>query len=118
MQIAAGPRGTQIRERGAGAPATPGRGLEKSCALLRSTVEIRIGRNAGFSGCHDEGLRQRIGMPPIRYRQRPAGAVIFIGATLLVLSLLEIGQYVVIAPAGIAALTPTVVILVLAAHIQ
>jgi hypothetical protein len=118
MQIAACPRGTQIRERRAGASATPGRGLEKSCALLRSTVEIRIGRNAGFGRSHDKSLRQRVGMPPVRHRQRPVGAMIFVGATLLVLSLLEIGQDVVIAPAGIAALTPAIVILVLAAHIQ
>ena len=57
-------------------------------------------------------------MPPVGHRQRAAGAVIFVGAALLVLGLLEIGQHVVIAPAGIAALAPAIVILVLAAHIQ
>jgi hypothetical protein len=44
--------------------------------------------------------------------------MIFVGTALLVLGLLEIGQHVVIAPAGIAALAPAIVILVLAAHIQ
>ena len=67
---------------------------------------------------HDEGLRQRIGMPPVRHRQRAAGAVIFVGAALLIFGLLEIGQHVVIAPAGVAALAPAIVVLVLAAHIQ
>ena len=57
-------------------------------------------------------------MPPVRHRQRTARAVIVVGAALLVLRLLEIGQHVVIAPADIAALTPAVVILVLAAHIK
>ena len=111
-------RRTQIGERRTGAPAAPGRGLEKSGAFLGGAVEIGIGRNAGFGGGDDEGFRQRIGMPPVRHRQRAAGAVIFVGAALLVLGLLEIGQHVVIAPAGIAALTPAIVILVLAAHIQ
>jgi len=44
--------------------------------------------------------------------------MIFVGAALLVLGFLEIGQHVLIAPAGIAALAPAVVILVLAAHVQ
>ena len=41
-----------------------------------------------------------------------------VGAALLVFGLLEIGQHVVITPAGIAALAPAIVILVLAAHIE
>ena len=44
--------------------------------------------------------------------------MIFVGAALLVLGLLEIGQHVVKAPADIAALAPAVVVLVLAAHIE
>src|SRR3984893_12328153 len=57
-------------------------------------------------------------MPPVRHRQRTAGAMIFVGAALLVFRLPEIGQHVVIAPAGIAALAPAVVILVLAAQVK
>ena len=48
----------------------------------------------------------------------PSAAVVFVRPALLVLGLLEIGQHVVIAPAGIAALAPAIVILVLAPHIQ
>src|SRR5438094_5111006 len=57
-------------------------------------------------------------MPPVRHRQRPARAVVFVGTALLVLGLLEIGQHVVIAPTGIAALAPAIVILMLTAHIE
>ncbi len=87
------------------------RGLEKAGAFLGRAVEIGIGRDAGFDRGDHEGFRQRIGMPPVRHRQRAAGAVIFAGAARLVLGLLEIGQHVVIAPAGIAALAPAIVIL-------
>ena len=111
-------RRTQIGERRAGAAAATGRGLEKSRAFLGRAVEIGIGRDAGLGGGDDEGFRQRIMVPPVGHRQRSAAAVIFVGAALLVLGLLEIGQHVVIAPAGIAALAPAIVILVLAAHIE
>ena len=118
MQIAAVLRRAQIGERRAGAAAAARRGLEKSRAFLGRAVEIGIGRDAGFGRGNDEGFRQRIGVPPVGHRQRAARAVIFVGAALLVLGLLEIGQHVVITPAGIAALAPAIVILVLAAHIQ
>ena len=118
VQIAAVLRRAQIGECGAGAPAAAGRGLEKSRAFLSRAVEVGIGRDAGFGRGNDKGFRQRIGVPPVGHRQRPAGAVIFVRAALLVLGLLEIGQHVLIAPAGIAALAPAIVILVLAAHVQ
>ena len=118
VQIAARFRRTQIGERRAGAAAATCRGLKKSRAFLGRAVEIGIGRNAGFSGGNHKGLRQRIVMPPVRHRQRPARAVVFVGTALLVLGLLEIGQHVVIAPTGIAALAPAIVILMLTAHIE
>ena len=118
MQVAAVLSRTQIGECRAGAPAATGRGLEKSRAFLGRAVEIGIGRNAGLGGGDDKGLRQWIVMAPVGYRQRSTAAMIFVWPALLVLGLLEIGQHVVIAPAGIAALAPAIVILVLAAHIQ
>ena len=117
-QIAAALRRPQIGKRGARPPAAPGRGLEEAGAFLARAVEVGIGGYAGFRRGDDEGFRQRIGVPPVRHRQRAAGAVIFVGAALLVLGLLEIGQHVLIAPAGIAALAPAIVILVLAADVQ
>ena len=118
MQIAAGLRRAQIGERRAGAAAAPCRGLEKSRAFLGRAVEIGIGRNAGLGGGDHKGFRQGIVVPPIGHRQRSVAAVVFVRSALLALGLLEIGQHVVIAPAGIAALTPAIVILVLAPHIE
>ena len=86
-----------------------------SCA---APLKSGLSGNAGFRGGRHKGFGQRIGVAPVRHRQRAAGAVIFVGAALLVLGLLEVGQHVVITPAGIAALAPAIVILVLAAHIQ
>src|SRR6185312_3100748 len=74
--------------------------------------------NANLGCSLHEGFRQGIMMTPVRYRQRTIRAVIVVGAALLVFSLLEVGQHVVIAPADIAALAPAVVVLVLAANIQ
>ncbi len=118
MQIAAVLRRLQIGERARRAAAAPRRGLEEARAFLRLAVEIGIEGNAALDRRLDEGFGERILMPPVRHRQRTAAAVIIIGAALLVLRLLEIGQHVVITPADIAALAPAVVILVLAAHVK
>ena len=118
MQIAAVFRRPQIGERAGRPAAAPRRGLEEARTFLRLAVEIRIEGNAGLDRRFDEGLRQRVIMTPVRHRQRAAGAVIIVGAALLVLRLLEIGQHVVITPADIAALAPAVVILMLAAHVK
>jgi hypothetical protein len=56
VQIAARFRRTQIGERRAGAAAATCCGLEKSRTFLGRTVEIGIGRNAGFGGGDDKGL--------------------------------------------------------------
>ena len=77
----------------------PRRGLEEARAFLGGTVEIGIGGNADFGRSDDKGFRQRIGMAPVRHRQRSACAMIFVGAALLVLGLLEIGQHVIAQPA-------------------
>ena len=117
-QIAAVLRRAQIGEGAAGAAAAARRSLEEARALLLRAIEIRIERNAGLAGGLHERFRQRVVMPPVRHRQRAAGAVILVFAALLVLGLPEVRQHVLKAPAGIAALAPAVVILVLAAHIQ
>src|SRR5882757_405033 len=118
MQIAALDRRAQIGERSAGAAAAPRRSLEETCAFLLRAVEIGVGGNAGFRRRHHKSFRQWIGVAPVRHRQRPAGAVILVGTALLMFGLFEIGQHVVKTPAGIAALAPAVVVLMLAAHIQ
>src|SRR5689334_20476407 len=118
MQIASATRRAKIGECTAGAPAAPRRGLEEARAFLRRAVEIRIEGNAGLDRGRDKGFRQRIMMSPVRHRQWAAGAMIFIGAALLVLGLPEVGKHVLKTPAGISALAPAVIILVLPAHIQ
>ena len=50
--------------------------------------------------------------------ERPAGAVVFVGAALLVLGPAEIGEHVVIRPASIAELAPQVEILLLSAYVD
>ena len=118
VQVAASLGGTQIRPRRARPPAVPRRGLKPAGAFLRRAVEVGIVGYAGLDRRLDECPRQRIGVQHIRHRQRTAGAVIIIGAALLVFGLLEIRQYVVKTPAGVAVLAPAVVILVLAANVQ
>ena len=39
-------------------------------------IEVGIGGNAGLRRGDDKGFRQRIGVAPVRHRQRAAGAVI------------------------------------------
>ena len=117
-QIAPPPRRAKIGPRRARPPPAPRRGLKPSGAFLGGAIEVGIFRNAGFGRSLDEGVRQRIRMPRIRHRQRPAAAVKFIRAALLIFRRLEIRQHVVEPPSGIAELPPAVVILVLAAHIE
>ena len=50
--------------------------------------------------------------------ERPADAMIVVGAALLVLGALEIGQHVLVRPADIAELAPDVVVLGLPAHVE
>ena len=118
MQIGAAHRRPQIGIGAGGAAAAPRRGLEEAGAFLGLAVEIRIEGNAGLDRGLHEGFRQRILVPPVRHRERPAGAVKLVLAALLVLRLPEIRQHVVKTPADIAALAPAVVVLVLAAHIE
>ena len=118
VQIAAIPCRAKIGERRARSSAAPRRSLEESGAFLRRAVEIGICRDPALRRGGDKGFRQRIGVAPVRHRQRAADAVILVGAALLVLGSPEIGQHVFIAPAGIAALAPAIVILVLSANVQ
>ncbi len=111
-------RRPQIADRGRPAPAVLGGELEIAGAFLGGAVEIVVARVARLlRGC-DEGFAQRMRLAHIGDRERPAGAVQFVAAALLVLGAPEIGQHVGKAPADIAELAPVVVVLVLAAHIE
>ena len=87
-------------------------------AFLIGAVEIVIARNAGFYSAIDESVAERVALPEVRHGQWAVVPVKFVGAVFLVFRLLEIGQHVFIGPAGIAQLTPVVVIAGLAPHIE
>src|SRR6185295_17699387 len=71
-----------------------------------------------FLGGRQVGIRQRVPLRRIGDRERPARAVILVGAALLILRLAEVGQHVGIAPARVAELEPPVVVLVLPAYVE
>ena len=110
---------TKIGHRRARAPSALASSSGKSRRLPGvAPLKSAISRDAGLHGGIDERFRQRIGVPPIGDRQRTAGAMEIVAAARLVLSLLEVRQHVVIAPAEIAVLTPAIVVLMLAADIK
>jgi hypothetical protein len=116
-EIPPAPGRAEIGARRAPAPAPGGRRLVIADAFLARAVEIVVARNAGF----ERGLDHRIGQRrahPIGDGERPADAVKFVRAALLILRLAEIGQHVVPAPALAAALAPAVVIPRRAAHVN
>src|SRR5690625_2102131 len=73
---------------------------------------------AGSLGRGDEGLRQSRLFLHHRERQRPAPRAQGMGWTVEVFQLLEVGQNFLEAPAGAAALGPTVVVLLLAPDVD
>ena len=93
-------------------------GLVIAGAFLHRSVEIVVARIAALHGGFHIGHGERMAVAQIRNPERPAGAVKFVGAALVVLRLAEIGQHVVKAPAGIAELPPVVEVLRLAADID
>ena len=61
---------------------------------------------AGLLRSGDKGVVQFVPRPQVGNAKWPAGAMMFVGAALLVLGAPEIGQHVFIGPAGIAELAP------------
>src|SRR6202021_794479 len=106
-QVGAALGGAEISARRAPAPAVGGRRLVIADAFLGRAVEIVIGGNAGFARRLDHRVAERAAHR-VRHMQRSAAAVELVGAALLVLGLLEIGQHVVIGPAVAALLAPAV----------
>src|SRR6516165_10170449 len=66
----------------------------------------------------DEAIMEFVLRPQIADVQRTPAAVVLIGAALLVLGSPEIGEHVIIRPAGIAQLPPQIEILFLAANVD
>ncbi len=111
-------RRSQIRGSGAPAAFVVGRRLVVAGALLGGAVEVGGARNAGLHGGLHHRLRQRPDLRRVRHTQRPADAVEFVRAALIVLGSLEVGQYRIPVPAFASALAPVVIVRGIAAHIH
>src|SRR5581483_11120393 len=111
-------RRAQIGEGGRAAPQFAHRELVFADALLLGTVEVGIGLKPGLERGSDEGVVQFVLGLEVGDRERPVAAVELVGAALLALGAAEIGQHVVVRPAGIAHLSPQDEILALAADID
>ena len=111
-------RRAQIGNRGAAPPHLAHRQLIIADPFLLGAVEIGIGGKPGVLAPADKGVVQFVAGAQIGDVERSAGAVIIVGAALLVLGAAEIRQDVVIRPADIAELAPIIEILLLAADID
>src|SRR5260370_896381 len=107
----------QISARAAPAPLAVGRALKRTGPLLLAVVEIAIGRQPSLYCGSDKGVSQFPADRLIRDTQGPANAMRRVGAALLVLGFLEVGQHAVPVPADAAALAPQIVVGRIAAHI-
>ena len=87
-------------------------------AFLIRAVEVRIERQTCLLRRLDKDMAERIGVGTLRDIERAVFTVKAIMQALVALGLLEVRQHVVVAPAGIAELTPMIVIGRLPAHID
>jgi hypothetical protein len=100
------------------AHAVADRELRIADAVERGAVVVVVERDAGLlRGRHHRG-EHRVRLVARRDPQWPAGAVQLVGAAIEVLDRLEHGQHVVPAPAGTAAVGPTVVVQAMAADVD
>jgi len=96
----------QICDRSAAPPHVADGHLQWADPVLLGAVEIRVELMAGLLRSGDKGVVQFVPRPQVGNAKWPAGAMMFVGAALLVLGAPEIGQHVLIGPAGIAELAP------------
>ena len=111
-------RRLEIADRGAAAPAIAAGQLVRAGAFLGRSVEVVVARQAGLDGGLDIGVADLAVVGQVGDAERPADAVQRVGAALLVLGLLEVGQHVVPCPADVAELAPIVVVAGLAADVD
>ena len=110
-------RRAQIADGGRTAFSVSGRRLVVADAVLASAVEIVVAGKAELRRSGDEGLADRV-LRHVRHAERTACAVKAVGAAHLVLRALEIRQYVLERPSGIAELAPMIEILGLATDVD
>src|SRR5262249_60651709 len=101
-----------------GPPPGAHRGLVEAGPFLHGAIEIVVARIAALHRRLHIGDGERMAVAQVRDRERPARAVKFIGAALVILRPAEIGQDVAKAPAGVAELAPMVEVFGLPADID
>ena len=108
----------QIGDRRAAAPHIADCDLQRADPVLLGAVEIPVELVAGLLCSGDKGVMQFVAGPQIGDAQWSAGAVMLVGAALLMLGAPEIGQHILVRPTGIAELAPQIKILPLAADVD
>jgi len=108
----------QIGDRGAATALVAHRQLQRPDPVLRGPVEISVEPVSSFFGTGHEGIVEFVAGAQIGHVERPTGAMMLVGAALLVLGAAEVGEHVVVRPAGVAELAPQVKILALAADVD
>jgi hypothetical protein len=98
LEVRATQRGVQVRAGRRAAPAVALRDLIPADAILLAAVEVVVAPQSRLDGGLDERGRDRGARTSVGDAQRTAGAVERIGAALVVLRTLEVGQQVVEAP--------------------
>ena len=117
-EVLSAPRGFQIGDRGAPAPAVADGRLVVADAILARAVEVGVARDARLDGRLDDGVDDLAAKAAVADLERAADAVELALAALLVLGLAEVGQDAREVPALAAALAPAVVVGGRAAHVD
>jgi hypothetical protein len=110
--------GAQISHGSAAAPHVADGDLQRSDTVLLGAVKVGVEFMARLLRPGNKGVMQFVAGPQIGDAQWTANAVMLVGAAFLVLGAAEIGQYVLIRPAGIAELAPQIEILLLATDVD
>lgn len=117
-KVGTAPDRVEIGHGGAAPSAIADGKLIKAHAFLRRPVDVVICWIARLLCGLDPGVADRMGVARIGDSQRPVAPAKRIRPALVALGALEIGQYIVPAPAGIAHLPPAVEIFGLATHVE
>jgi len=92
--------------------------LQRPDPVLRGPVEIIVAAVSSLLRRSHKRVVEFVAGAQIGHVERPAGAVMRVGTALLVLGAAEVGEHVVIRPAGVAELAPQIEILALATDVD
>ncbi len=118
LQIGPAHRRAQIGDGRTAPSLVAHRDLQRADAILLGAVEVVVARIAGLDRGSDKAVMQFVLGAQIGDVQRAGGPMMLVSAALLSFGAAEIGQHVLIRPAGVAELAPQIEILALAADID